>query len=732
MLFGALALLILSGAWLTFRRQSAGPSAAWHAPQSRREIWLGALLVLGSASPLLRLAPWTSGSDSWMPGDASSHAKVADELARFGLPHGWLESYLGGFPFGHHYPPLAWLLLAFGIRGGLTPAVAVNTLGFFAVVAAPLVLYGSAVRSGARPVFAACGACFLALVSPYNAFVGGYEVYFSAGLVSQALGLPLCMAFAAALAHGARASAALLGALAMLAHPQLAGATLLLTSVVAVIDGARGRRLATACGVAAAVATALAVYGQGLITLRVPFGWPPGFGWRQLGFGTTRLLWWLRDGDLLDNGVGTPALTALSGAAILTVSLLIRRRAPRAVLALTLAGFLAASSGPVLAQLPRLGALLLEFVQPLRVLALLPAVLALALVVALEEGTDALRGVRLPKQLASRQLPAALLAACLVLGVLGLVLPARARATQQLRAPRSGAAASSCGGLLPGDASALRGWLAALRGGSLWLDERDTALASCLRAQGLELDSAVPLGATWAVGSHVGLSWAASRQLQPERPGLAQRAEALGIRYLLLQQRPDRALPAGFVRRKALGAVELLELPSVDRAHVGCIRERWSGSDQALRQRLLGALATPESTDLLLDPARLIELRTTDGAARSEAVADRCDASLATLRVAAREPGAIEVEVTSEAPVDVAFHASAFPAWRVAIDGGPGEPAATIAPGHFSTRVAAGHHRLRATAGTMPGYGAWLLLGALTVAALAWLQPPKWLRRTAA
>ncbi len=726
MLLGFLCLLVLLGAWLVLHK-SAAPEresvAAWRAPRCGRDITLGALLVLGSNFPLLfGFSPWAGGGASFAAGDAASHAKVAYEIARFGLPHGWLESYLGGFPFGHHYPPLGWLLLAIAMRAGLAPILAVNILGFIATLATPFTLYAACLRAGARPVLAATGGCFLALVTPYNPFVGGFEAYFSTGLLSQVLALPLCVAFAAAVARGARAEAVLCATFAMLAHPELCAATASIVAIVALLDGARGRRSAAICGLAAVAVAGAALYGQGIATLGVPFGWPFGFNWRQLGFGTARLAWWFRDGDLLDSRASTPQLTSLSLAAVLACALLGKRRVPRAALLLVLVGIVASSCGPTLARMPKLGGLLLEFLQPLRVLALLTPMLAVVVVVALEEGSASLRGVGSWIRWRRFEL-AALLPVVIALCVLAFALPLRVRAADQLLSPRVGKVAGLCSAVPGYDARVVGGWLEQLHGGSLWIDEREeTPLLGCYHLQGLELNSSVPIGTTSAVGSHVGVLWQAGKQLQPERAGSARRAEALGIRYVLQMKRPDATIPAGFVRRMVRGQVELLEVPQAAQARVGCVRERWSGSDHALRVRLMDELVKPAGADRLLDPDRLIELATTSGDLKVEEIANDCDATSAALQLVAREPGAIEVNVSSQSPVDVAFHATAFPGWRVSVDGAAGIPARMIAPGHFYMHVGAGRHHLVATANSMPGYAALLAGAMLVIAALAWLD----------
>ena len=91
---------------------------------------------------------------------------MAAEIARTGISNGWLDTYTGGFPIGHHYPPLGWLVLAGGIRLGLSPGTAVTALGFAAALAFVVALYFALSRAGAEPAFAALGAILLCWVSP--------------------------------------------------------------------------------------------------------------------------------------------------------------------------------------------------------------------------------------------------------------------------------------------------------------------------------------------------------------------------------------------------------------------------------------------------------------------------------------------------------------------------------------------------------------------------------------
>jgi hypothetical protein len=308
--------------------------------------------------------------------------------------------------------------------------------------------------------------------------------------------------------------------------------------------------------------------------------------------------------------------------------------------------------------------------------------------------------------------------------VLSFALPARVRAAEQLQSARTLALAGGCPAL-PGFAAArLATWFRSLRGGSLWLAQREgDPLAACVLNQGLELQSAVPLGNTSAVGSHVGLLWLAAKQLQPERAGADQRAKALGVRYVL-QTSSEPNPQSGFVSRNVSGSVELWENPAVGLAHVGCVRERWTGSDRALRARLARQLVEPSGADRLLDPEQLVELVQAAGEVRVERVERVCAASSARLSARKLEPGVLEALVEAEAPLDLVFSVTAFPGARLSMDGAP-VPFQVVTPGYLAVHVERGRHRVLATASTLPGYGYVLGLGALAVAALAWLRLPR-------
>jgi vacuolar-type H+-ATPase subunit E/Vma4 len=65
------------------------PAWAWPAAYSAAALACGPLLV--ALPTLLR-------REAQLSGDAGTHAVVANALATSGLPHGWVESYNGGFP----------------------------------------------------------------------------------------------------------------------------------------------------------------------------------------------------------------------------------------------------------------------------------------------------------------------------------------------------------------------------------------------------------------------------------------------------------------------------------------------------------------------------------------------------------------------------------------------------------------------------------------------------------
>ena len=738
MLFASLCVVILVGALLVKRAQltvARVSTGAWSGDASPRARVVGAVVVVAGALPLLSMAPFHPHALHTFTGDAASHAEVAQKLATQGLPHGWVDSFTG-FPFGHHYPPLGWLLLAGLMRTGASAAAATYTLGWLGCVALPLAGYRAALRARARPGVAAAGSLFLTAVSPYNPFVGGYEAFFTTGLVSQVLALPLVVLASGEIARAKRASAVLLAALAMAAHPEVSAVAIVLVLGAAAAAGRREALVQAGLAVAGAAVAGAALYGQGILALEVPFGWPPDFGWRALGFGFRRWNWWLLDGDLLDRNDSAAPLTALAGASVLVLVLCWQKPAARAALMALGAALLSSSLGPALARLGRLGELLLSFVQPLRVLALMPLVAAAVVVVALEQAAPLVTAAleRLGAASRARWVPCALVA--LALAFIALALPNRVAAAHDIRARWAKARCSA--GPAGYDAHELRDWLARLRGGRLWFEQSETSsLAFCAEQDGLVLASAVPLAITSGVGSHVGIQWLAARRLEPSRAGSARRAEALGIRYLLGS---ETTLPGWHATRQR-GEVSLLTRDGgADLVAVGCVVERWRGRDATLRARLVSDLNTAPGADRLLDPARFTALEHAPGDFVAAPVAlGGCDPTGAHVSPVPREPGALEANVELAAPADIVFRATAFPTWRVTVDGAAAEKPVLVAPGFFTVRVPAGRHRVIATVSSLPGYVALLTAAALALAALAFgpalkarvERRPEWLRPSA-
>lgn len=503
MLTGFLCLLVLLAGLFVVRSGARPPEGDSGETAPRRHVVAGALVVLAGALPLVWAQPWLRGATETYFGDGLSHAALGQAVAKNGLPHGWVDVNLGGFPFGHHYPPLGTLVLALTMRLGISPALSIELWGAAATLGASIALYISSTRAGVRPSYAALGALYLSWVSPRNPFVGGYEAFFHIGVFSQVMALPICIAFAGAVASGTGRSAAPLGALAMSAHPQLGVATLVVTACAVLASASRAAFSRFVRGAAGAVVFGAALYGQGALAMNVPFGWPPDLGWRKVGFDASRLGWWFADGDLLDSERFAPVLTALGAAAATALVLAVAR--PRARAALAAAAFAVALSvsGPALARFEPLGPALLSILQPLRVLALIPPLAAALVVVALEESAPRLRAaIAAWRPRFERAAPWLGFAVALLL-VAG-ALPGRIRFASRIAGELEARRGGQCPGAPPGyDSREIRRWLAPLRGGRLFFDEYSgDGLQKCLVTDGVTLASGVSLGTT--VGVEIG------------------------------------------------------------------------------------------------------------------------------------------------------------------------------------------------------------------------------------
>jgi hypothetical protein len=718
-LTGFLCLLVLLTGLFVARSGAQGAEGVADASFGRRRVAAGAFVVLLGALPLFWALPWLHGAVETYIGDGLSHAALGQAVAEHGLPHGWVDLNLGGFPFGHHYPPLGTLVLALTMRLGVSPAMAIQLWGVAATLSVPVAFYFCGTLARVRPSYAALGALYVSWVSPYNPFVGGYEAFFHIGLFSQVLALPLCIAFAGSIASGTGRWSAPLGALAMSGHPQLGIATLAVTACAVAASASRAAAARFARGAAGAAIFGVALYGQGALHVEVPFGWPPALGWRQVGFDSSRLAWWYVDGDLLDAGRSVLVLTALGAAAAVALTLSIARPAARAALAAALAAVVLSVTGRTLARFEPVGPALLSVLQPMRVLALIPPLAAALVVVALEVSEPKLRaalGAFRPRFERAAPWLGFAVAALLVAGALPGRVHYASRVAGELEARRGGRCASAPPGY---DAGEIRRWLAKLRGGRLWFDEHSgDDLQKCLVTDGVSMASSVPLGATVGVGAHVGVLWLAFQRVEPQRGGSERRAEAVGVRYAL-------GHPIGSPAWQTLerrGGVELAaHRGPTDAIGVGCITRAWRGSDRALRSHLFEVLRTAEGADRLLDPNRFVELRHDDARAvvETEVGEGACAFDGARVAATAREPGALEAVVESSAPVDVVLRVAAFPTWAISVDGAPAKRSSLVAPGFPSVRVPAGRHRVVAVAGSLPGYAALVALGAFAVLALS-------------
>jgi hypothetical protein len=721
MLAGLLCTLVLLGLWFVRHVGARGERCDLEARPAPRPIhvWMGCSGVLLAQFPLLRLAPWIGGAPFIFWGDTQSHARVAAELAEGGIGHGWIHAYLGGFPFGHHYPPLGWLVLAAEIRAGIEPAAAVYLLGFVGTVALPLVLYFGLIRAGVFPSFACAGSLLACWVSPYNAFVGGYETFFTAGLVSQVLAMPLVVWLVAATLFGERRWEAPLAAwLAMSSHPQVTVAALIVLGMASLASGGRHTIVNVLVASSIALFAGAALYGQGIANLDIPFGWPPHMGWRQFGFPPSRLRWWFEDGALLDLD-RAPVMTALVAAAFLVLLVDGRRGSSRALALACVSTLVLSVSGQWLREQGRFGALLLSFLQPLRVVSLVVPLAAIVLAVAADRAAQALAGTR--RGALARHAPIGLMV--LVMGIEVVAVPSRLDYTSQVVAamretPRCNADGSSAD--IEVDFEGLRASVAALSGGRLWYEAHaDTASRACVARYGIELASAVPIGTAASVGAHVGVLAHATQHLRPLLPGSARRAEALGIGHLLLERAETTALDGWSLRRQH-GALQILSRPTAI-VGVGCIERRWSGTPDAVRKHLLKQLAQPADADRLLDPRALTKLEYSGGhLVESSVPRAGCDATVASVEDVVVGSDTITASVQSPAAVDVVFRMSAFPTWRILIEGSAA-PQSVIAPGFVAVRVPPGRHALSASVGLLPHYGVWvaLALGATVVLAFA-------------
>lgn len=669
--------------------------------------WLAFGVVATSQLPLL-----LAGSTLLIT-DASGHAAIAQDLARHGARHGWVDVFNGGFPLGPHYPPLGWLLAAGLIRLGLDAAFALNLLAYAAIAVAPLLVTEGGRRLGATPAAATAAGLAFGCVAPFTPFVGGWKAYLEEGLFAQAIATPILVAWLVALARpaGARWPAPVLAALGVAAHPQLAVAFFVVGGVARLAAGTRTGAGALVRSGVAAIATAAALYAPGVLTLKAPFGWPPMAEWKLIGLPASKVLRFLGDGEMLDV-YRFPVLTLAWGAAIAVALWTWRERASRLLLAATAVALLAAISGTFLSAAGRAGELLLGFLQPLRAMAVLPVVAAGATLYLLEVVIAAVTSrYRAYAESASRPPPAwlrraapwALVGASLCPAVLSTVEYGHSVAIRH----DAWRGQDWCDGDKPsGYASReIERWVRDLARPRFTI-ARDEPLKSCPQTLGVELAAEVALGRPIGAGAHVGVNHVAFRQLHPGRPDAADRAESIGIRSVLHTRDRPMLPPERWRVVAESGDMMMSErVGGTDLVGVGCVEREISGAPPAIAEALYADLEHPDGT-LLSDPHRLVRLTFTDGPARGADVAKSgCDPTGAIVDAVPREPGAYEARISLRAPADVVVRASAFPTWVLRVDGAE-VPAFVIAPGFVGARVQAGEHVVTAVVAPPRGYAA--------------------------
>ena len=713
--------------WLRARGLSR-VRAGWSRPLGGPRLWavLAAVTLLASA-PLFT-AVWTFvASGAHLPGDAASHAQIAREVAERGLPHGWVESYSGGFPFGPHYQSGAILLTAALVKLRMTAVSATHLVGLVSILLAPLLFLFAARAAGAAPAGALAGALILSWIVPVHVYMGGPWVMLAQGLVSQAFSVPWLLLLAMiVLGRRGAGAAPVLAAFAMASHAQITLCVFGAAAPAILIYGApRARRRFLVASVGAA-AVALALYGPGARSFSVPFSWPNVPLFRIIGFELDRLGRWWFEGELLDVG-RFPALTILLWLALLVLFFTAQSRAARGALLFFATTLVFSFSGPILAEMGTIGPRIIEVFSPVRMLCVLPFAVAVVVCVGWTELSARLRRALEPTGawwLVRSRLFEILLTAylCAGAGVHALSLM-RARVAFEDTYRAQGCEPQGFGGYR---SAAIVDRLRAPGRGRFVVDQ-ETSHTPCPVLHGIELESAVPLGSGSAgPGSQVGVLVAAFDALRVDQDGGASRAEALGVRTILHSIARPPAPPGAWRQIAAGGHTALSErISGTDRVGVGCVTEVWRGADRALRDALFVDLSNrtgrPPSA-LALNPSALIHLEATQGPVQREPVSrGACDSTKATIEEFPRGPGVHEAVVRTRAEVDVVVRSTYFKTWTVRVDGVL-TPARLVAPGFMAVRVPPGEHRILAVVSLLPWYIEGLLAAAASLGLLVWVD----------
>jgi hypothetical protein len=713
-------------------RSGHSPRSAAPSPHWRRE-WVVLVALVAAQGDVLPLVNGALSLRGYLPGDAGSHALVAQHLFDQGWAATWSDRYVGGFPLAIHYPVLGWLAVAIPAQLGVDVKLATLLVGYGSMLALPPIVYWVARSNSAHRLPSICAALAYAWLSPHTPFIGGVGAFASAGLLSQVVCMPCVVLWAAnVLAKGSTLWALAWAGLSVLAHPQVACVSALLLGLCTCLLADRKTAVRCSASLALALLIALLTYGPGIASLGVPFEWPILPKWMQNGFGPKQLSAWFIDGELLD--AERPALLTSVGLAslVLLSSKLCKSRPARAALCAQAVGVALCISGPTLSDSG--AAALLRVFQPLRALALLPVVFCGSLLVVLELHQGALSSailraahwvsLRLPQALRplGRALPIVGLSSCAVLLAAftywGYHRTLAGWAMQFAHFTHD----QPCGPNGPSRAefSALLEQLKRLTSGRLWFDPgADDPVTACARTTGFERELAVPLAATSGVGAHVGLLHEANLQLAPQESGLAMRSAALGIRYLLLPASLAAEPARGFALLGQFGPVRLYErVIGSDYFGVGCITREAVGTSQALHAELVRALRQPAGRNQLINPEELTELVTSEfprAAGRRGACGDLSQVHLIE---GPHAPGSYTASVDSDFGVALVLRASAHPNWMLKVNG-EGVTPRVVSPGYYAVELPAGHSRISAVASQAPSAPLGVLLG-LALPFVAW------------
>ncbi len=644
-------------------------------------------------------------------GDLQSHALVAREIALGHMRTGWFDGALASFPIGPHYPIVGWLLSAALTWLGMPAPVAAVRVGVAALLLFHLLVYALARRAGATAGAAIAGAIVVSIISPITGFMGGAQALLTLGLLSQVVAMPAtALQVYNVLFGGSARWLAVSSALVVLAHPQVAAALAVLLACAALAQGGAALRR---CGFALAMQALVgaAVFGPGLLSLKVPFGWPSMVRWCVVGRPPGMFWSWLVSGDAFDFGRDPVVTATVAGSLVVLVASSVRREARNMLLVAALAGLLCVI-GSVLDRAGRLGALLLSFLQPLRAYALVPPVAAVVVVLATSIAQTTLSTKR-----------------WLALGVPLVVVAwlhsaAPADTWSERQSIQNLGTSPDCRAVTSREMEKL---LATAGDGRLYYDEHETP---CHDLAPFYFESSGPI-ASAVVGAHVGVVWNAMLAFSPESPGAGDRADLLGIGTIVQKASGAPQPPEAFHERGRVGRLVVSErVPQVSYFSVACVTQVWRGSDAALRAAVNEAFAWHRAD--VRWPQELVALEESSATVldkRPSPIA--CDRARGSLLASRRVGGGhYTASVQVSAAVDLVLKETAHRLWRIQVDGSE-VPYRLVAPGFMAIHLEPGLHQVEARVRWDARYWLGVAVGLLLAAVLAervrrsgWLQLP--------